>query len=141
MILACNLHLLKVDPRIKGSLRMLPWGKHSMHANQFFSVPEGTNQLNCTSKRLLNCWERMCISGRELIWLPSRFVQFLGKADDFYQDCAIPRLSSPAGRFCAIFLMKLDWKNCTILEPIKLPDKIVQFLVGRLVSLQNCAIS
>jgi len=84
MILACNLQLLKVDPWIKGYLCMLPWEKEPMHENQFCSVPEGTGQLNYTCKRLLNCWEKMCISGKELSWLPRRFAQFLGRAVDCY---------------------------------------------------------
>ena len=66
MILACDLQLLQVDPWIKGFLCMFPWEKQPMHANQFFSVPEGTGQLNWTCKRLLNCREKMHISGWEL---------------------------------------------------------------------------
>lgn len=55
MILACNLHLLKIDPWNKGFLCMLPWKKELMHASQFCSIPEGTSQLSCTCKRLLDC--------------------------------------------------------------------------------------
>lgn len=55
-------------------------------------------------------------------------------------NCTISRLSSPGGRSCTIFSMKSDKKICTILEPSRLLNKIAQFLKGRLVSLQNCAI-
>lgn len=44
-------------------------------------------------------------------------------------------LRSPVGRNYAIFWMKPDWQNCAIMEPSRLPDIIVQFLEGRLVSL------
>lgn len=57
------------------------------------------------------------------------------------QDCTILGLSSPAGRNCAIFWIMLDWQNCAILEPSRLTNIIVQFVEGRLVAIQNCAIS
>lgn len=56
------------------------------------------------------------------------------------QDCAILGLSRSAEKDFTLFQVKPDWEDCTILDPSKLPDKIVQFLEGRLVSLQNCAI-
>jgi len=49
---------------------MLPWEEKPMHAKQFFSVPEGTVQLNFTCNSLLSWEEKMCISRRELGWLP-----------------------------------------------------------------------
>ena len=57
-----------------------------MHARLFQSVPEGTSQLSCTYKRLVNYWEKMCISGWEMGWLVKIFVQFLGKVVDFCPD-------------------------------------------------------
>ena len=53
----------------------------------------------------------------------------------------ISGLSSCPGMNCAIFERKTDKKNCAIMEPTRLPDRIAQFLEGRLVSLQNCVIS
>ena len=55
-----------------------------MHASLLCSVQEGTGQLNYTCKRLLDSWEKMCISGWELSWLPRRFAQFLGRTADCY---------------------------------------------------------
>ena len=49
-------------------------------------------------------------------------------------------LSSSAGENCAIHVGSVDWQNCAILEPNRLPDKIAQFLEGRLVALQKCTI-
>jgi len=63
---------------------MLPWEKQPMLASQFCSVPKGTGQLSCTYKRLLDCWEKMCISGWELGWLARRFEHFLGSGTDYY---------------------------------------------------------
>lgn len=86
MILACDHQLLKVDVWIKGFLCMMPWEKQPMDANQFFSIPKGTGQLNCTCRRFLNCWEKMHIYGRDLDWLRGIFVQFLGILADFCPD-------------------------------------------------------
>jgi len=57
-----------------------------MHASHFFLVPEGTDQLRCTCMRLLDCWEKMCISSWELGWPPRKFAQFLGRVADCYPD-------------------------------------------------------
>jgi len=57
------------------------------------------------------------------------------------KNYTISRLSNHAWKNCIIFLVNGDRKICTILEPSKLPDKIAQFLEGRMVPLQNCTIS
>lgn len=134
---------------------MLPWEKQTMHANRSCLVPKGTGQLNCTCKRLINYWEKIHISGREVGWMPRGIAQFLGRVADcclelhnFWveqltaaHNCTISGLSRPAGRNCTIFWVKLGWQICAIMEPNRFPNRIVQFLEGRLLSLQNCVIS
>ena len=89
-------------------------------------------------------------------WLRGIFVQFLGGSwagcleglRNFWeeqlttaQDYTISRLNSPTRRNCVIFPVNNDRQIYAILDPNRLPDRIAQFLEGRLVSLQNCAIS
>ena len=78
-----------------------------MHASQFGLVLEGTGQLSYTCKRLLDL--------RKYAFLAGRWADCLGDLCNFWaeqltaaQDSAIPRLSSPAGKNCAIFSVKLD---------------------------------
>jgi len=56
------------------------------------------------------------------------------------QICTNFGLRSSVGENCAIFIVNVDCQNCAILEPCRLPIRIVQFMEGRLVSLQNCTI-
>jgi len=63
---------------------MLPWEKHTVHANQFCMVSEGTGQINYTCNSLLSWEEKMCIFGRELGWLPKGIAQFLGRETDYF---------------------------------------------------------
>ena len=88
------------------------------------------------------------IARRKYAFLDGISVDFLGDLCNFWaeqltitQDYVIPGLSSPVGKNCPIFWMKHDQKNCAILEPSKLPDRITQFLEERLVSLQNYTFS
>ena len=74
MILACNLQLPKIDPWNKWCLCMLPWEKQPMNESMFSSASKGTNQLSCSCKKLLNCWEKMCIYGWDLGWLLRGFA-------------------------------------------------------------------
>ena len=119
----------------------MPWEKKRMHASLFFSVLEGSGQLSCTCKRLLYWWRKMHISNCKLGWLPKGIVQFLGRATECYlylqkswakQPIDGKNCANPAGSGCR--------QDCAILEPSRLPERIVKFLEGRLVSLQKCAI-
>ena len=47
------------------------------------------------------------------------------------QICAISGLSSAAGENYTIFSVRVNWQNCAILEPSRLPYRIVQFLEGK----------
>lgn len=70
-----------------------------------------------------------------------RFVQFLGRAADCYLDLHKSWAEQPiSGKICANPAGRVDWQDCAILEPSKLSERIVQFLEGRLVSLQKCTI-
>lgn len=110
LFLACNLQLLNIDPWNKGCLFMLPWEKHPMHASLFCSVWKGTSQLSCTCKRLLDCWREMCISGREMGWLPRIFAQFLGWVTDCSPDLHKSWAEQPiAGKICANPTVRVGW--------------------------------
>ena len=50
------------------------------------------------------------------------------------------RLSSHAGKMCTNTAGSVGKQDCAILEPNRLPKRIVQFLEGRLVALQKCTI-
>jgi len=65
---------------------MLPWEKQPMHASLFCSVPEGTGQLSCTCKQLLDFRREMRISDFQLGWLLKGIMKFLGPVADFYPD-------------------------------------------------------
>ena len=54
--------------------------------------------------------------------------------------CTNSGLSNSAGESCTIPTGSVDWQNCVILESSRLSERIAQFLEGRLVSLQKCAI-
>jgi len=43
-------------------------------------------------------------------------------------------------KICANPAGMVGWKDCAILEPSRLSERIVQFLEGRMVALQKCAI-
>jgi len=135
MILACNLQLQKIDPWNKGCLCMLPWEKKPMHASQFCSVPEGTDQLSCTCKKCSIAW-------RKCSFLAGSWVDYLGDLCTLWaeqltatQICKNFGMSSPTGENCAILVESVNWQNCAILEFSRLLKKIRQFLEGRIVSL------
>ena len=88
------------------------------------------------------------IEGKIFAFLGGSWAGFLEGLCNFWveqlttaQNCAISGMICPTGRNCAIFPVNSNRQICAILEPNKLPDKIAQFLEGRLVPLQNCAIS
>lgn len=49
-------------------------------------------------------------------------------------------LGRVVGKDCTVFWVNPNWKDCAIIEPNRLQDKIMQFLEGRLGALQNCTI-
>ena len=63
-------------------------------------------------------------------------AQLRGKFAHFWEGAGLT-----AQKDCVIISVKLDRKICAILDPSTLPDRIAQFLEGRLVPLQNCTIS
>jgi len=100
--------------------------------------------FDCISQFL--SWEG-CLDGFAQYFLavgvvvPEWLHNFWAKQLTAAQNCAISGLSSLIGLDCAVFLVKVDRQDCTILEPSRLPVRIMQFLGERLVTLQNCIIS
>ena len=111
-----------------------------MHANYFCSVPEGTGN-SATHAR--DC----STVGRKCTFLATSWDGFPIDLHNFWVEkltathiCTNYGLTNPARENCAIFTVRVDCENCAIIEPNRLRVMIAQFLEGRLVSLQNCAI-
>jgi len=56
------------------------------------------------------------------------------------QICANSGLSNLAGEICTNPVGNVGRQGCAILDPSRLPERIAQFLEGRLVALQKCVI-
>ena len=63
-------------------------------------------------------------------------MQFLGRAADCCLDLHKSWAEQPAARkICINPARRVGWQDCVILEPIRLSERIAQFLEGRLVTL------
>ena len=140
MILACNLQLLKINHSNKEFLCMLLWEEKPMHANWFSQSQRET--INSVAH------ERDCSTiGEKCAFLAWSQAGCVGDLRNFWAEqltathiCTNSGLSNLVGEICANPSGRIGRQDCIILETSRLPERIAQFLEGRLFSFQKFAI-
>ena len=112
-----------------------------MHANLFFSVSEGMINSAAHARDCLTVREKCTFLAGNWAGCPRDLRNFWEEQLTVAQICTNSGLSNLAREICANPTGSVGRQDCAILDPNRLLKRIVQFLEGRLGSLQNCTIS